>query len=56
MTEIPKNGHPRERLSVDLPSGTLTALKIHAARQETTIREVVTDLIKKELINKGTHS
>ncbi|MGO8332108.1 hypothetical protein ACC778_08280 [Rhizobium ruizarguesonis] len=56
MTELPKNRHPRERLSVDLPSGTLTALKIHAALQETTIREVVADLIKKELINKETHS
>lgn len=34
------------RLTVDLPSGTLTALKIHVARRETTIRAVVTSLIQ----------
>jgi hypothetical protein len=52
VTEIPKNGHPRARLSVDLPSGTLTALKVHAAQRETTIREVVTSLVQKA-INQG---
>lgn len=45
-----------ERLTVDLPAGTLTALKIHAAQRDTTIREVVTNLIEREIINKGTHS
>ncbi|TBA44972.1 hypothetical protein ELH62_22510 [Rhizobium ruizarguesonis] len=34
-----------ERLTVDLPTGTLVALKIHAAQRETTIREVVTRLV-----------
>ena len=38
-----------ERLTVDLPAGTLTALKIHVARRETTIRAVVTALIQKEI-------
>ena len=36
-----------ERLTVNLPAGTLTALKIHVARRETTIREVVTALVLK---------
>lgn len=49
MSEIPKSGHPRERLSVDLPSGTLTALKVYAAQRETTIREVVTSLLINEI-------
>lgn len=38
-----------DRLTVDLPPGTLTALKIHVAQRETTIREVVTALVKKEI-------
>lgn len=38
-----------DRLTVDLPTGTLTALKIHVAQRETTIRAVVTSLIKKEI-------
>lgn len=38
-----------ERLTVDLPAGTLTALKIHVAQRETTIREVVTGLVQKEI-------
>ncbi|MGO6813388.1 hypothetical protein ACCS67_00700 [Rhizobium brockwellii] len=33
------------RLTVNIPKETLTALKIHAAQRDTTIREVVTDLI-----------
>lgn len=44
-----------DRLTVDLPAGTLTALKIHVAQRETTIREVVTHLIKQEIIKEGTH-
>jgi hypothetical protein len=49
------NPHLREgrshasRLTVDLPRETLTALKIHAAAHETTIREVVTDLVRREI-------
>jgi len=38
-----------DRLTVDLPSGTLMALKIHVARRETTIRAVVTSLIQREI-------
>jgi hypothetical protein len=38
-----------DRLTVDLPIGTLTALKIHAAQNQTTIRDVVTALIQKEV-------
>lgn len=38
-----------DRLTVELPSGTLTALKIHVARRETTIRAVVTTLIQREI-------
>jgi len=38
-----------DRLTVDLPTGTLTALKIHAAEKQTTIRDVVTALIKEEI-------
>lgn len=49
MTEIPRNEHARERLTVDLPAGTLTALKIHVAQRELTIREIVTTLIKREI-------
>lgn len=37
------------RLTVDLPAGTLAALKIHVANRETTIREVVTRLVRKEI-------
>lgn len=43
------------RLTVNIPKDTLTALKIHAAQRDTTIREVVTDLIEREIINEGTH-
>lgn len=51
----PLRRRPAERLSVDVPPGTLAALKIHAAQRDTTIREVVTDLIEREIINEGTH-
>ena len=51
----PSRRERADRLTVDLPAGTLTALKIHAAQRETTIREVVTDLIEREIINEGTH-
>lgn len=37
------------RLSVDMPRETLTALKVHAAARETTIRAVVTSLVRKEI-------
>lgn len=42
-----------ERLTVDLPAGTLTALKIHVARHRTTIREVVTKLVQHEIRQEG---
>ncbi|MQX78117.1 hypothetical protein [Sinorhizobium medicae] len=42
-----------ERLTVDLPAGTLTALKIHVAQRETTIREVVTNLVRQEIGQEG---
>ncbi|NVP54741.1 MULTISPECIES: hypothetical protein [Rhizobiaceae] len=51
----PSRRERADRLTVDLPAGTLTALKIHVAQRETTIREVVTDLIEREIINEGTH-
>lgn len=43
------------RLTVSIPKDTLTALKIHAAQRDTTIRKVVTDLIEREITNEGTH-
>lgn len=45
-----------ERLTVELPKGTLTALKIHAAQRETTIRALVTDLLQTALEQKGTRA
>lgn len=42
-----------ERLTVDLPAGTLTALKVHVAHCETTIREVVTNLVHQEIKQEG---
>ena len=53
------NTRPREgrshasRLTINIPKGTLTALKIHVARRETTIREIVTNLIQKEISKEG---
>ncbi len=38
-----------KRLTVDLPAGTLAALKILVAQRETTIREVVSSLLIKEI-------
>lgn len=35
-----------ERLTVDLPAGTRMALKIHAARNQTTIRELIVSLVQ----------
>jgi glycerol-3-phosphate dehydrogenase len=35
-----------ERLTVDLPEGARTALKIHAARNQTTIRELIVSLVQ----------
>jgi len=49
-----RDGRSRaERLTVELPTGTLTALKIHAAERETTIRALVTDLVQTALKEKG---
>ena len=42
-----------ERLTVELPTGTLTALKIHVAQRETTIRALVTGLVQTALKEKG---
>ncbi len=44
-----------KRLTVDLPGDALTALKIHAAERETTIRELVTSLIEQAIAKKGTY-
>ncbi|MGR9423633.1 hypothetical protein [Rhizobium leguminosarum] len=44
-----------KRLTIDVPGDVLTALKIHAARHETTIRELVTSLIERAIVKKGTH-
>ena len=49
-----RDGRSRaERLTVELPAGTLTALKIHAAQRETTIRALVTGLVQNALEQKG---
>lgn len=40
-----QRSHAR-RLTVDLPAETFAALKIHVARNETTIRAIVTALIQ----------
>ncbi|GGB03675.1 hypothetical protein GCM10011491_34810 [Brucella endophytica] len=37
------------RLTISLPRDTHAALKIHAAQRQTTIREIVTDLVHKEI-------
>jgi len=42
----PPRRYRSERLTVELPAGTLTALKIHVAQREVTIREVVTRLVQ----------
>lgn len=47
LSQSRRNG--AERLTVELPAGTLTALKIHAARRERTIREIVTKLVESEI-------
>lgn len=41
------------RLSVTLPRKTLVQLKIHAAQHETTIRDIVTNLIIKQIEKAG---
>ncbi|QWW74274.1 hypothetical protein [Agrobacterium pusense] len=52
-----RDGRSRaERLTVELPTGTLTALKVHVAQRETTIRAFVTDLLKTVLKEKGTQA
>ena len=40
-----RRSHAR-RLTVDLPAETFAALKIHVARNETTIRAIITALIQ----------
>ena len=45
-----------ERLTVELPTGTMTTLKIHVAQRETTIRALVTDLLQTALEQKGTRA
>ncbi|MGO7727952.1 hypothetical protein [Rhizobium leguminosarum] len=52
-THRPDDRTRAERLTVNLPAGTLAALKIHVAQREKTIREVVTDLIQNEIASKG---
>lgn len=47
-----RRSHVR-RLTVDLPKGTFSALKIHAIQRETTIREFVTDLIERAVSKAG---
>jgi len=44
-----------DRLTVDLPVGVLTALKVHAAQHDVTIREVVTSLIQQTLKQENNH-
>lgn len=52
---LQREGRSRaERLTVELPKGTMATLKIHVAQRETTIRAFVTDLIKTVLKEKGT--
>lgn len=52
-----RDGRSRaERLTVELPAGTLMALKIHAAQRETTIRAFVTSLVQTALDQKGTRA
>jgi hypothetical protein len=47
-----RRSHVR-RLTVDLPKGTFSTLKIHAIQRETTIRQFVTDLIQKAVCKEG---
>lgn len=48
-TTQPRRERRADRLTVDMPPGTLAALKVHVAQRETTIREVVTNLVKMEI-------
>lgn len=50
---LPRRDCRGGRLTVDLPPGILTALKVHAARRGTTIKEVVTDLVQTALNRKN---
>lgn len=46
-----RRSHAR-RLTVDLPAETFAALKIHVARNGTTIRAIVTELIENAIPGK----
>lgn len=48
-TTQPRQQRRADRLTVDLPTGTLAALKVHVAQRGRTIREVVTALVKSEI-------
>lgn len=54
-----RNAHQRDRrsyvsrLTVVLPAETMTALKIHAAAHRMTIREIITDMVQRELERKA---
>lgn len=37
------------KMTVEMPIAVLTELKIHAARRQTTVREIVVALVKKEI-------
>lgn len=37
------------KMTVEMPTSVLTELKIHAARRQTTVREIVVALVKKEI-------
>ncbi|MBB2828169.1 UNVERIFIED_ORG: hypothetical protein GGI63_004637 [Rhizobium esperanzae] len=51
---LPRERRSRaERLTVSLPKGTLTALKIHAAQREMTIRDIVTRLVQTAINEKN---
>ncbi|MGX5722829.1 hypothetical protein [Shinella zoogloeoides] len=41
------------KLTVEMPAETLTALKIHAAQRQTTVRQIVTRLVAAEIEKTG---
>ncbi len=45
----PRRERRADRLTVDMPPGTLAALKVHVAQRGRTIRELVTALVKSEI-------
>lgn len=38
-----------QKMTVEIPTSILTELKIHAARRQATVREIVVALVKKEI-------